>query len=307
MPRSEKVNRLCEPREDDKIRHQAPVSFSRFDDVDVVSTGFGRSYIPSIDGLRAIAVGLVLLYHAGFSSFSGGFIGVDIFFVISGFLISANILKQHKAGTFSFSAFYKRRCARLFPALLTVAFFTLIASYFIVSPDDLKRVGVSGFYSSISVSNVFFWFESDYFDRASEAKPFLHTWSLSVEEQFYLIWPTLLVVFYLIGKKHWRRARIGTDFGIVFCLGDIAAQHTPTSGVLFDAVPRLSIWNRRAPRDDSASAGSCCQRYRLLLRCGIRHRRCALRRRDIKSFLFLDSARLARGTLHLWLRLCAHR
>ena len=89
----------------------------------------------------------------------------------------------------------------MFPALLTVAFFTLIASYFIVSPDDLKRVGVSGFYSSISVSNVFFWFESDYFDRASEAKPFLHTWSLSVEEQFYLIWPTLLVVFYLIGKS----------------------------------------------------------------------------------------------------------
>lgn len=161
----------------------------------------GNDYVTSIDGLRAIAVLLVVLFHAGFSSFTGGFIGVDVFFVISGFLITRNIVRQKEEGTFEFGKFYQRRIARLFPALFVVILSTVIISYFVLAPDDLKRLGKVAIYSSLSFSNLFFWMEAGYFDRASELKPLLHTWSLSVEEQFYMVWPALICLSYLFGKR----------------------------------------------------------------------------------------------------------
>ncbi len=150
-------------------------------------------YEPHIDGLRAVAVLPVIAFHSGVPGFAGGFVGVDIFFVISGFLITRLILEQTQAGRFSFGQFYYRRFRRLFPALLVTVCGSLIAGYFLFGPMEFKRLGGSAFHALVSVSNFFFWGESGYFDAASATKPLLHTWSLSVEEQFYLVWPALIV------------------------------------------------------------------------------------------------------------------
>lgn len=158
-------------------------------------------YIASIDGLRALAVMLVVFFHAGFSWMEGGFVGVDVFFVISGFLITGNIIQQRESQTFSYLSFYKRRTARLLPALITVLLISLVAAYFIVSPADIQRFGKSTVFASLSLSNIFFYIESGYFDSSSEFKPLLHTWSLAVEEQFYILWPALMGALYVIGKR----------------------------------------------------------------------------------------------------------
>ena len=151
-------------------------------------------YMAGVDGLRAIAVLSVVLFHLGVSGLSGGFVGVDVFFVISGFLITRLIVSEvNKTGTFSFSNFYSRRVRRLFPALFVTLFFTTIAAFVLFSPQHFQRFGGELVYSIFSVSNFFFWNESGYFNTASEFKPLLHTWSLSVEEQFYLVWPVALV------------------------------------------------------------------------------------------------------------------
>ena len=175
----------------------------------------GRGYVDAIDGLRALAVLLVLLFHAGFTFASGGFVGVDVFFVISGFLITSNIVRDIERGDWSFSRFYTRRIARLLPALFTVLFFTLAAAFFILSPTDLERLGRSSLYAALSGSNIFFWLEANYFDQAANTKPLLHTWSLGVEEQFYLIWPLLV-----LGFHRWR-ARRGVLIGMM-ALGAIS-------------------------------------------------------------------------------------
>jgi len=157
-------------------------------------------YITSIDGLRAIAVLLVLLFHVDVVWFQGGFVGVDVFFVISGFLITRNILRDIERQDFSFSNFYQRRIARLFPALFVTIGLTLAAGYFILSPEDLERLGRVGVLSTLSVSNLFFWSEAGYFDASATTKPLLHTWSLAVEEQFYLIWPATLFLLSKAGR-----------------------------------------------------------------------------------------------------------
>lgn len=164
-------------------------------------------YYSAIDGLRAIAVGLVLLYHAGFNFAKGGFIGVDVFFVISGFLITGLIARNIEANTWSFGKFYLRRIARLMPALLVTVLATLIAGYFILAPDDLARLGRTSLYAAMSVSNFFFWQEAGYFDQTATTKPLLHTWSLGVEEQFYLVWPA--IVFLLMTWRGKAGAAIG--------------------------------------------------------------------------------------------------
>lgn len=152
------------------------------------------TYRPDIDGLRAIAVLSVLLFHLDAELFSGGFIGVDVFFVISGFLITRLIVSEiNETGSFSFSRFYTRRIRRLFPAFLTVLILTLIAAAILFAPSDLSNLGASALHAIFSVSNIFFWKEAGYFDEAIKLNPLLHTWSLSVEEQFYLVWPALLL------------------------------------------------------------------------------------------------------------------
>ena len=143
--------------------------------------------------MRAIAVLSVLFFHFGVDLFSGGFVGVDVFFVISGFLITRLIKDGVENGTFSFGKFYIRRARRLFPAL----FFTVLATFLVActlfTPDNLERVGGATLHVLLSVSNFFFWAESGYFDANSTVKPLLHFWSLSVEEQFYFVWPFIMV------------------------------------------------------------------------------------------------------------------
>jgi peptidoglycan/LPS O-acetylase OafA/YrhL len=149
-------------------------------------------YRPEIDGLRAIAVLAVVCFHAFPSSIRGGFIGVDIFFVISGFLISTIILQNLALGQFSLSDFYQRRIKRIFPALGLVLSTCLAFGWLALLADEYKQLGIHTASGAAFISNFVFWRESGYFDNASETKPLLHLWSLAIEEQFYIIWPLLL-------------------------------------------------------------------------------------------------------------------
>ena len=151
----------------------------------------GPDYRPDINGLRAIAVISVLLFHAGFSAFHGGFIGVDVFFVISGYLITKIILRDLEVGRFSVIAFYERRARRILPALMVTIALSFVGAYLLQTPRNFEDFGQSVTAVSLFGSNVLFWLESGYFDSAG--KPLLHTWSLGVEEQFYLGFPLLLM------------------------------------------------------------------------------------------------------------------
>ena len=149
-------------------------------------------YRPDIDGLRAIAVLSVVGFHAAPGRIPAGFIGVDIFFVISGYLITSIILKGLEAGTFNFAEFYGRRVKRIFPALLIVLLASLAIGYFILLDDQFKELGKHIAGGAGFVSNLVLWGESGYFDNAADFKPLLHLWSLGIEEQFYIVWPFLL-------------------------------------------------------------------------------------------------------------------
>lgn len=155
-----------------------------------------HSYRPDIDGLRAVAVLAVVAFHFFPEWVRGGFIGVDIFFVISGFLISSIIYRELEHHTFSFIDFYSRRVRRIFPALILVLLSCLVLGWYILLADEYKQLGQHVFAGSGFASNLMLWSESGYFDNASETKPLLHLWSLGIEEQFYLIWPLLLWVLY---------------------------------------------------------------------------------------------------------------
>ena len=149
------------------------------------------NYRPEIDGLRAIAVLPVILFHAHVNLFQGGFVGVDIFFVISGYLITTIILTNIYNSSFSISDFYERRARRLLPALFTVLLFTTIFSVLLLPPIELRDFGQSLFFVSFFISNFFFWIESGYFDGGIDFKPLIHTWSLGVEEHF---------IYYFLGR-----------------------------------------------------------------------------------------------------------
>lgn len=156
-------------------------------------------YRPDIDGLRALAVTAVVLYHFFPTLLPGGFIGVDVFFVISGYLISSIILSQLQTQKFRFTVFYSHRVWRLFPALTLTLTFTLVYGLFRLQVDELVQLLKHALSSALFVSNFIFLKESGYFDTAAEAKPLLHMWSLSIEEQFYLLWP--LILFFIYKQK----------------------------------------------------------------------------------------------------------
>lgn len=153
-----------------------------------------KVYRPHIDGLRAIAVMVVVLFHFGFDAFSGGYVGVDVFFVISGYLITGLIVAQIEQGRFTFADFYLRRARRLLPALLFTLVLSCIFAFLLFSPEHLERFFGAVAYALLSVSNFYFWDEAGYFNASASIKPLLHTWSLSVEEQFYVLWPCTLVL-----------------------------------------------------------------------------------------------------------------
>ncbi len=158
-------------------------------------------YRAEIDGLRALAVLPVIFFHAGFEYFKGGYIGVDIFFVISGYLITSIIIKEQELNNFSLLKFYERRARRILPALFFIMFVSSFFAWFWLAPSDLKDFGQSLISVATFSSNFLFWIESGYFDTAVELKPLIHTWSLSVEEQYYLIFPVFMILFWKLGIK----------------------------------------------------------------------------------------------------------
>ncbi|WP_368206661.1 acyltransferase family protein [Aeromonas sp. s5] len=186
---------------------------------------FLENYRPDIDGLRAFAVISVLLFHVGFTTFSGGFIGVDVFFVISGYLITGILIKDIELNSFSFTKFISRRFFRLYPSLVFVVFSCVILGFLFFSPAHFKELGRSSASSLFSVSNYDYYLRADYFSESSASNPLLHTWSLSVEQQFYLIFPFMLSIFYKTSR--------GISFFIILLVGVLSlalSQHYISSG-----------------------------------------------------------------------------
>ncbi|MYN29091.1 acyltransferase family protein [Duganella levis] len=160
-----------------------------------------QTYRPDIDGLRALAVLPVVLFHFGFPGFFGGFIGVDVFFVISGYLITGILARELRQGNFSIVRFYRRRAIRIFPALFVMLAATTVLALFSMLPEELKSFGHSLLATSTFLSNILFYNESGYFSADAHTKVLLHTWSLAVEEQFYLFWPLVLALLHARAKS----------------------------------------------------------------------------------------------------------
>jgi peptidoglycan/LPS O-acetylase OafA/YrhL len=151
------------------------------------------NYRPDIDGLRAIAIVPVILYHVHLVAFSGGYLGVDVFFVVSGFLITSLIAPEIAQGRFSYLSFWERRARRLLPAMFTAIAATALVAYWLLMPDELQAFGRSVVSVVLFSSNFYFWSKAGYFDTSAQTSPLLHTWSLAVEEQFYLLFPAVLI------------------------------------------------------------------------------------------------------------------
>ncbi|MGP1685156.1 MAG: acyltransferase family protein, partial [Giesbergeria sp.] len=158
-------------------------------------------YRPDIDGLRAIAVLAVVVFHAFPSALRGGFVGVDVFFVISGYLISGIIFKQVRTDTFSLATFYANRVRRIFPALLAVLVSCAAAGWFMLLPQEYSLLGKHIAAGAGFVQNIVLQREAGYFDIESDIKPLLHLWSLAIEEQFYMAYPLLMLLAWRAGKR----------------------------------------------------------------------------------------------------------
>jgi peptidoglycan/LPS O-acetylase OafA/YrhL len=168
----------------------------------------------------------VILFHAGFETFSGGFVGVDVFFVISGYLITTIILAELENGKFSIVNFYERRARRILPALFFVMLVCVPFAWVLQTPSDLNNFSKSLIAVPLFISNIFFWKDGGYFETATELKPLLHTWSLSVEEQYYVLFPLLLMIFWRFGKR-WILLTLGLLFLTSFILSQWAAYAKP--------------------------------------------------------------------------------
>lgn len=195
------------------------------------------AYRPDIDGLRAVAILAVVAFHAFPSLLRGGFIGVDIFFVISGFLISSIIFRSLQRGDFSFADFYARRIRRIFPALIVVLVACYTFGWLALLPDEYRQLGKHMVASAGFVQNLVLWKEAGYFDGASELKPLMHLWSLAVEEQFYLIYPLLI----------WGAWRIGLNLlTIVVAIGLLSfglnLNGVETNAVKTFFLPQTRFW-----------------------------------------------------------------
>lgn len=169
------------------------------------------SYRPDIDGLRAIAVIAVVIFHAGVNSFSGGFVGVDVFFVLSGYLITGHIYSEVRAGRFTYKFFYVRRFKRILPALLVVLLVSTALAALILSPAEMKDYSISAASAVLGVSNFYFWLSANYFSPSADHIPMLMTWSLAVEEQFYLIFPIILIALFRFARQRVLAAIVGVS------------------------------------------------------------------------------------------------
>ncbi len=185
-------------------------------------------YRAEVDGLRALAVIPVIFFHAGFALFSGGFVGVDVFFVISGYLITSIIISELDAGKFSIINFYERRARRILPALFFVILVSLPFAWMWLTPPDMKDFAQSLIGVSTFSSNILFFLESGYFDTSAELKPLLHTWSLAVEEQYYIFFPLMLMAAWRFGKR-WTLAMLVVVFLFSFILGQWGAYNKPSA------------------------------------------------------------------------------
>ncbi|MDB2476841.1 acyltransferase [Alphaproteobacteria bacterium] len=186
-----------------------------------------QKYLPHIDGLRAVAVLPVLFFHAGIGLFSGGYVGVDVFFVISGYLITSILLAEIEQNNFSILTFYERRARRILPALFLVVLISSLAAFVIMRPTELIQFGRSLIAVSLFVSNILFWREAGYFETSSEEKPLLHTWSLAVEEQYYLLFPLfLLLAFRFLPRKSVAVTLILVGVGSL-ALAEFASRNYP--------------------------------------------------------------------------------
>ncbi len=185
-------------------------------------------YRREIDGLRSFAVLPVILFHAGFSLFSGGFVGVDVFFVISGFLITSIIIEEMKVGRFSILGFYERRARRILPALFFVMLISIPFAWMLLSPSDLHDFAQSLVSIALFGSNFLFWQESGYFDTAAELKPMLHTWSLAVEEQYYVLFPLLILLAWRFGTRL-LVALIAVIAGASLVISEVQVQTQPST------------------------------------------------------------------------------
>jgi peptidoglycan/LPS O-acetylase OafA/YrhL len=180
-------------------------------------------YRPEIDGLRALAVLPVIFFHAGFELLEGGFVGVDVFFVISGYLITAILYREIQGGTFTLARFYERRIRRLYPALTLVTFACLPFAWLWLLPSDFRQFLHSMAAIQVFASNIYFWQEMGYFSTAAELTPLLHTWSLAVEEQFYVVFPLALILLRSV-----RRHLLMVLIGLALAASLMLAEHWST-------------------------------------------------------------------------------
>ncbi len=188
-----------------------------------------KQFYPEIQGIRAISIIAVILFHFGLHALPGGYIGVDMFFVISGFLITRMITWEIGRGTFSTARFYKNRVVRLLPNLFLMTVASAIISYFVLKPYDFFQYGKSLQFSAIYLTNMVFARQQGYFDMSRDTKPLLHTWSLSIEEQFYLIFPVFLILLYKL-KAHRIAVLVLIGLASLWVRFNYIQQHLPTEG-----------------------------------------------------------------------------
>ncbi|MDW7648125.1 MAG: acyltransferase, partial [Nitrospiraceae bacterium] len=227
-------------------------------------------YRADIDGLRGIAVLGVVAFHAFPGSIKGGFIGVDVFFVISGFLISTIIFENLERNSFGFVEFYIRRIKRIFPSLLAVFVASFAFGWFALFPDESKHLSKHIVHGALFISNFTLWGESGYFDNSAETKPLLHLWSLGIEEQFYILWPLLL---WCAWKKGFNLLFVTLVISVISFALNIWKAHSDVVAAFYSPQTRfwellsgsclayLALFNERALQRlkiGSDSLRSCC-------------------------------------------------